>query len=439
MKRFCTEISIEPAPELSLPTIYYAGKSGYAIESDGVYIPLSETAVGQHLRKAGLKKQEVSSHLCDIRLSNYVAYVGPVAGHRAGVHLSEDANLPFLVTTGPSLLSGTPGEWPFLESFFEELLGTGEQKEAVIAWLRQARRNLSAGKRRPLPASVLVGPRNCGKSLFIEVARLALGGRSAPAFAALSGLSSFNSDIIGAELLTIDDEIASRDHRARTALAQGLKKHLFAGNVRAEAKGREPVALRPIQAVVIAVNNEPEHLQVLPTLDDSVADKISLFLCEQAKLEGLDDRDQIARLVRKELPAFVHYLDDSEHPEGLINNRTGCAAWQHPAVVEALHGIAPEERLRELMQQCGEITEAIQQKGFWRGSAADLERLLFEDIRTSRSANSLLRHTSACGNYLGRLKGSNRATIDRSIYQGIAQWTIRSLEQPTPHQEIILI
>jgi hypothetical protein len=439
MKRFCTEISIEPTPELSLPTIYYAGRSGYAIEWDSTYIPLTETAVRQHLRKAGLKREDVSSHLCEIRLNNYVSYIGPVAGHRAGAHLSEDTNLPFLVTTGPCLTQGEKGEWSFLRSFMEELLGAGEQMEAATAWLRQARRNLRSGKRRPLPASVLVGPRNCGKSLFIEVVRLALGGRSAPAFAALSGLSSFNADIIGAELLTIDDEIASRDHRARTALAQGLKKHLFAGSVRAEAKGRDAVVLRPIQAVIIAVNNEPEHLQVLPTLDDSLADKISLFWCEPAKLRGLDDRDHIARLVRKELPAFMHYLDVSEHPEGLTNNRTGCAAWQHPAVVEALHGIAPEERLRELMQQCSEITDAIQQKGFWRGGAADLERLLFEDVRTSRSANSLLRHTSTCGSYLGRLKASNRATIDRSTYQGTAQWTIRSLEPPKPTQEMFLI
>ena len=437
MSALFTEEIIEPMPAPpapEIPMVYYAGRGGYAIESEGVYIPLSETAVGQHLRKAGVKKGEVSDLLCDIRTQNFVAYIGPVAGYQAGLHISEDNNRPFLVTTGPTLIEGAEGDWSFLRGFFAELFGGGEQHDAVMAWLRQARRNLIAGKRRPLPAAVLVGPRNCGKSLFIEVARLVVGGRSAPAFAALSGLSSFNADIIGAELLTIDDEIASKDHRARTALAQGIKKHFFAANVRAEAKGRDAVTLRPVQAVVIAVNDEPEHLQVLPMLDDSVADKISLFACQRASLDGQDDRDTIAQLVRKEMPAFVHYLDQSEHPASLRDKRTGCAAWQHPDVVEALQSISPEERMRELMQQCDAITEAIQTQGSWRGSAADLERLLCDNSITGHAARALFRHTSTCGTYLGRLQASRRAAIDRAMIHGVTRWTITSLNPPQAKQ-----
>jgi hypothetical protein len=106
----------------------------------------------------------------------------------------------------------------------------------------------------------------------------------------LSGSSQFNGHTLGAELLVLDDEIASKQHSTRTALAQGIKKQLFAGSARIEAKHRDPIAMRPVQSIIIAVNDEPEHLQVLPAIDDSVADKISLFSCEQARLGGLDDR-----------------------------------------------------------------------------------------------------------------------------------------------------
>jgi hypothetical protein len=431
-----TEEIIEPMPAPSapeIPVVYYAG-SRYAIESGNVYIPLSETAVGQHLRKAGVKKGEVSDLLCDIRTQNFVSYIGPVAGHQAGLHISEDSNQSFLVTTGPTLIEGADGDWPFLRGFFAELLGSGEQHDAFMAWLRQARRNLTAGKRRPLPAAVLVGPRNCGKSLLGEVVRLALGGRSAPAFAALSGLSLFNADIIGAELLTIDDEIASKDGRARIALAQGIKKHFFAANVRVEAKNKDALALRPVQAVVIAVNDEPEHLQVLPMLDDSVADKISLFACQRASLDGHDDRDTIAQLVREEMPALVHYLDQSEHPAGLRDKRTGCAAWQHPDVVAALQSISPEEQMRELMQQCDAIAEAVESRGVWHGSATELQRLLLENPVTGQAARSLLRYTSTCGTYLGRLQASRRVSIDRAMIHGVTRWKITSLNPPQAKQ-----
>jgi hypothetical protein len=437
MSALFTEEIIEPAPAPpapEIPVVYYAGRGGYAIEFDRDYIPLSETAVGQHLRKAGVKKGAVSDLLCDIRTQNFVSYIGPVAGYQSGLHISEDSNRPFLVTTGPTLIEGAEGDWPFLRGFFAELFGNGEQHDAVMAWLRQARRNLIAGKRRPLPAAVLVGPRNCGKSLFGEVARLALGGRSAPAFAALSGLSSFNADIIGAELLTIDDEIASKDGRARTALAQGIKKHLFAANVRVEAKNKDALALRPVQAVVIAVNDEPEHLQVLPMLDDSVADKISLFACQRASLDGQDDRDTIAQLVREEMPALVHYLDQSDHPASLRDKRTGCAAWQHPDVVAALQSISPEEQMRELMQQCDAITEAVESGGGWRGSATELQRLLFENPVTGQAARSLLRYSSTCGTYLGRLQVSGRASMDRAMIHGVTRWTITSLNPPQAKQ-----
>jgi hypothetical protein len=437
MSALFTEEIIEPMPAPpapEIPVVYYAGRGGYAIEYDEVYIPLNETAVGQHLRKAGVKKGAVSDLLCDIRTQNFVSYIGPIAGYQAGLHISEDSNQPFLVTTGPTLIEGAEGDWPFLRGFFAELFGNGEQHDAFMAWLRQARRNLAAGKRRPLPAAVLVGPRNCGKSLLSEVVRLVLGGRSAPAFAALSGLSSFNADIIGAELLTIDDEIASKDYRARTALGQGIKKHLFAPHVSVHAKGRDAVTMRPVQAVIIAVNDEPEHLQVLPMLDDSVADKISLFACQRASLDGYDDRDTIAQLVREEIPALVHYLDHSDHPASLREKRTGCAAWQHPDVVAALQSISPEERLRELMQQCDAVNDAVESRGGWRGSATELERLLFENPVTGQAARLLLRSTSTCGTYLGRLQASRRVSINRAMIHGVTRWTITSLNPPQAKQ-----
>lgn len=423
---------------VELPQIYYAGKGGYAIAHNGGFIPLTaEGQVAQHLRAAGVEKHEVSSLLCRLRLENFVSYIGPVAGHPAGIYIAPDSGQPFLVTSGPRIIEGQAGKFPFIADFLADLLGRGEQAEAVIAWLRQARRNVIDRQRRPLPASVFVGPRCCGKSLLLEVARQILGGRSASAFAALSGNTDFNGDIIGAELLVIDDEIASRDHRARTALAQGIKKYLFASHVRAHSKFREAVNMRPVHAVAIAVNDEPEHLQVLPAIDDSVADKISLFACSPARLDGLDDREEIGRRIAAELPAFVHYLDSTEHPAHLCNQRTGAAAWQSPEVLERLQSISPEEHLRELMTQCVAVTERIAEKGCWSGTAAEMEQLLRSDQVTQHSARSLLSWNAACGSYLGKLMTAGRCEITKSIVRGNPRWRITSLEPVGARQSLL--
>jgi hypothetical protein len=411
----------------SLPKIYYAGRGGYAIEHAGKFIPLtSESAVIQHLKPYLGKKGDYDGALCSIRLNNFVSYIGPVAGIAPGLHTSEDMEAPFLVTSGPKIIEGTPGYFPFIEAFLEELFGCQDQALAAIGWLRQARSNLVAGKRRPLPAAALVGPKECGKSLFIELVRRALGGRSANALRALNGSTNFNADALGAELLVIDDEIASRDHRARVALAQGLKKQLFAASVRVEGKYRDAVTMRPIHAVILAVNSEPENMMVLPALDDSLEDKISLFLCERARLDGMDSPDEISGQLNAELPAFIYYLETSTHPEQLRNRRTGVAAWHNPELLEQLKDMEIEERFRELVAQCSAVSFQITTGGAWRGSAAELEKALMEDEQTRHGARSILTWPAACGVYLGRLQKTGRVSISSSVVRGITQWRIES-------------
>lgn len=420
----------QPLPKKNqpLPKIYYAGRGGYAIEHAGKFIPLTcAEAVVQHLKPYLGNKADYDEAICNIRLNNFVSYIGPVAGIAPGLHTSEDMDATFLVTSGPKIIQGTPGDFPFIDSFLSDLFDGEDQLLAALGWLRQARSNLVAGKRRPLPAAALVGPKECGKSLFIELARRVLGGRSANALRALNGSTNFNADTLGAELLVIDDEIASRDQRARVALAQGLKKQLFAASIRVEGKNRDAISMRPIQAVVLAVNSEPENMMVLPALDDSLEDKISLFLCNRARLDGLDTPDQISGRLTAEIPAFINYLENSNHPERLRNRRTGVAAWHNPELLERLKDMAIEERFRELVAQCSAVSFQITTGGAWRGSAAELEKALMEDEQTRHGARTILTWPAACGVYLGRLQKVGRAVISSSVVRGMTQWRIESL------------
>jgi hypothetical protein len=145
----------------SLPKIYYAGKGGYAIETHGKYIPLSSSdAVEEHLYPYLGPKGDYADALCNIRLNNYVSYIGPVAGHRPGIHTAPDMETPFLVTTGPKIIQGAPGDFPFIDGFLTEIcwersksppLLDGAGKPSGISWQPK-------GDRCPLPLlSVLKG------------------------------------------------------------------------------------------------------------------------------------------------------------------------------------------------------------------------------------------------------------------------------------------
>ena len=88
------------------------------------------------------------------------------------------------------------------------------------------------------------------------------------------------------------------------------------------------------------------------------------FQCRRANLGGFDDRDEIARRIKEELPALAYMLDKFLIPRGLADPRTGVAAWQHPNVIEMLNIISPEERFRELLSQCSVITDKIADLGY---------------------------------------------------------------------------
>jgi hypothetical protein len=437
---FCKENGITPdsiaADDLTeimakLPKIYYSGKGGFAIEHEGAFIPLpSESQVRQHLSMAGVDKKLMTKILCEIRMKNYVSYIGPVAGIKSGLHFAPDSNLNFLVTVPPKIIQGVEGEWPFISRFFDEFVGTGEQRDAVISWIRQARRNVVSGERRPLPAAIFVGPPNCGKTFILDLIRQCLGGRSAAAFKALTGRSEFNGDIIGSELLMVDDEIAHSDHKARTSFAQSIKRDLYSSTFRVRKLYSEALVLRPVHALAIAVNNEAQNLQVLPTLDNDTRAKLSFFACSAAGLGGLTNRNEIKRLVESELPAFVHYLDSTEHPKKLQNDRTQVAAWHSLEVLESLGAISAEERFQELLQQCNPINEAMKKPNGWQGTSAELEAELMQQQSIARTASKLLYWDGACGAFLGKLDRSRRADVSSKKVQGITRWTIRSLAPP---------
>jgi hypothetical protein len=420
----------------ALAKIFYMGRPGYAMRVKDRFIPLpSDGLVKNHLIEMGIPKDRHNPLLCNIRTSNHVLHCGPLAGFPPGVRYSPEAGGNILITRGPQIIKATPGDWGFLERFFEEFANDPnhpDQLPALFAWMRQARRNLLRRKRTPLPALILVGPKRAGKTFLVNLTRLILGGRAANGYKSLAGLTAFNGDTVGAELLVCDDETAHKDARTRRQLAQGLKANLFAGAVRVEAKGRDAVTLRPIHAVVMATNNEPEHLAALPSLDDSLSDKLIIIKGAVASFDGLREREAIEAATEKALPGFLSFLETTEHPGHLTDPRTGVAGWQHPAIIEALCGIQPEARLWEMIQTCPPILAAWQAGETWEGSANELQTALAGDWQTRDIIRGLLPYANSAGIYLGRLRDRFPERVADRTVRGLQVWRLRG---PTKNEE----
>ncbi len=419
-------LPIKPSPANSVLDAYYdAGRKEYLLKNQrGAWLSLTEGQFKRMLRQAGIRTEcdegllsEADEVILDLQHNRDVNYAGPLAGARAGFY--DTGNSRILVTSSPKLIEPRSGAWPVLNRLMSGLFTRGEcdQLPYVFGWLKVAIEALRAGALRPGQALVIAGEHDCGKSLFQALVTLILGGRSAKPYQFLTGATTFNSELFGAEHLMLEDEQASTDLRARRNIGAQIK-NLTVNEVQScHGKNREAVMLRPFWRLTITLNDEPENLMVLPPMDDSLTDKIILLRGFKSPMPmptaTLAQRKMFMDTLISELPALVHFLDQWPIPPHLASERFGITHYHHSEILAAIDSLAPEFRLLNLIDAQLFSSAA---PGAWHGSAEDLERLLTGPQSVCRQeAQRLLHFNTACGVYLGRLRAKypDRVSYER--------------------------
>jgi hypothetical protein len=367
---------------------------------------------------------EVDSLLTSIQESNDVDYAESLAGYSSGLYLINEKRI--LVRDSPKLLTREYGKWLTLEEMIVNMLGE-EQIVYLYGWLKVAVQSIYHLKPRLGQALVLAGPKDCGKSLLQGLITVLFGGRSAKPHRYMIGETPFNSELIGAEHLIIEDEQASTDIRARRNFGSAIKDICANVTQSAHAKHRTAISLTPLRRLSISVNDEPENLMILPPIDSSIQDKLIILKAERHEMPlptATDaERETFMNRLMKELPCFLDFLFKYEIPKELVSNRYGITHYHHPDILETISAMAPETRLLELIDVQLFDSPA---PGPWEGSANQLERILTDqrDSKVKREADRLLTFPLACGTYLGRLqkKCSNRLKHDHTKTGNV--WTI---------------
>ena len=231
----------------------------------GEWVRINETSVRRELRMQGCSNQipdgghvsPLDVSLSTIQKRHDVAYAGPLAGYRAGLHDIEGKRV--LVTESPRLIEPALGDWPTIRALIERLLHDGEHDQTpyLYGWLKIAIEALRAGHRRPGQALVIAGPHDCGKSLVQAVLITPiLGGREARPYRYMRGGSEFNAELFGAGHLVIEDEQPSSDLRARRNFGARIKEITVNTSASCHGKGRQAISLQPFWRLSISVNDE---------------------------------------------------------------------------------------------------------------------------------------------------------------------------------------
>lgn len=365
----------------------------------------------------------IEKELIMIQTEKDVVYAGPIAGYKAGIHTICGQRV--LVTSGPKMLTPKAGDWQFLKKFFEDLLGDAERR--FYAWMKSALRSFYAGPSfRPGQALAIAGPAGCGKSLLQNLITEMLGGRSAKPYRYLTGDTAFNSDLLKCEHLMIEDEAASYDVRVRRTFGSQIKNMLVNEVQSLHPKGKDALSVSPFWRITITVNDEPENLMVLPVLDESLKDKITLMRAFTPKFpyaaDDMQKRKDFRARLSNELPAFLFWLKTFRIPDAWVNQRYGVVAFHDSLLIQALDELSPEMKLLSLIDSL-QIWDL--DRNPWEGTANELEERLLEKDKSGR-VQKILGFNSACGTYLARLRVRFPDRVSEKRTHGSNRtWTIK--------------
>lgn len=424
--------SLPPCDPLTKIQAYYdTGRGGFWTQNTrGEWIPFSESSLRRmlklthfpHLLEKEALMKRVDQALLELQTTADVAYAGPIAGYQSGFH--EICGQRVLVTSGPNLLKAKQGTWPNFRAFVEQLLG--DEVRIFYGWIKAALRSLYSGP--PwVPGQMLAvaGPAGCGKSLLQNLVTELLGNRSAKPYRYMIGDTDFNFDLVSNEHLMIEDEAASTDLRVRRHFGSQLK-NMMANEVQRLRRMRlDALSVTPFWRITISVNDEPENLAVLPPIDESLKDKITLLraypITPPFEADDIKARNAWRAKLSAELPAFMFWLRSYRVPAAMVNVRYGVSAFQNAELVEALQDLSPERRLMTLIDGL-QIWDVDGNP--WEGTANELEERLLEKDRLGRVAK-LLYFSSACGTYLGRLASQIPDRISKAKLPGVStKWKI---------------
>lgn len=352
--------------------------------------------------KEGKRLTEVDLEIIDIKMERIVDYAGVVAGWKRGLHVINGSRV--LVTSemdlvlpkraaddAPARPDGSCRGWPTLGGQFQRWLSSvgwgqtrdgawvhvppGEkppaawraeddgydQRPYLFAWLARWYGAALEGRVVLGHSMVLAGDTGCGKTFAVQVIKRIFGNRSAQPYKFLIG-GQFNADLIGASVLTIDDEASKTDMKSRKDLGARVKQFVAVPEIRIEGKGDNAVLLSLLNRLIFCVNLTPDNLSVLPPPSEDIVDADGksgkMMLCKfyahgwEGPFKTVAEQAAFWATIMRELPHFLWWLlNEFQLPPELYDDRFGVRPWMHPEILESLEELSPWQRILGLVDK----------------------------------------------------------------------------------------
>jgi len=261
----------------------------------------------------------------------------------------------------------------------------------------------------------------------------ALVGGFADASDYLSGGTKFNKDLGRAACWVIDDTVSAASFQDQRKATELIKRGVANPKIQFMAKYADAVTLPWAGRIILSLNDDPNSMSVLPTMDSSNKDKLMAFKVAQEPFKFPPKRE-LEATIDEELPAFAKFLIDWKPPkEVLDDDRFGVKSFIDRSISYAAYDNSSRSQVAELIdyfakacrEQNVEMTE-------WRGTITEFQVALhtYNNGRSLGASNKL----EFVRNGLSHLEdvGKSDSTVRpiRSIGKGSGKVWIINVTQP---------
>jgi hypothetical protein len=254
-----------------------------------------------------------------------------------------------------------------IASWMEHMLGE-DQLKYELAWLTHAYQNALAGKPKRGHAHFLVGPPNCGKTLYNTVVLGGLFGGGIKASDYLTGKSEWTDHLFEYGMWLVDDEAPTASSAMHTAFTARLKEHIANDTFLINGKFKKSGRVFWRGRISCTLNDDPVSMRLLPDLDMSIKDKLMVFNCN----DGFNFTKDIKKKVVSELPAFASWLKANVLEEEMLDVRFGVQAYINPILEERSRADSRYAHIIELMN----MFKRTLKDDSWEGTSTELMVIL---------------------------------------------------------------
>lgn len=316
---------------------------------------------------------------------------------------------------------GDNGQMPFISSLVDGLLASEEQRQSLLSWLHRFYAsahecNIQSGQN-----IFIVGGAGVGKTLFSTRVVAPLVGGHATAEDYLMGQTAFNSQLFDSALWTIDDNSAAVDAASHRKFSTIIKRMAANTTFEYHAKFQVPCQVVWQGRVIVTMNADEESIRMLPDLDISILDKISIFKAAD-KPRKFPKSTEIEKLLQRELPYFARYLLDYVVPEDCVGaSRYGIMSYHEKSLMRTAHYSSRSYAFAEMIDDWR--TEYFEDhKEDWKGTSYQLLHQMSKDPARASTLRGITAPQIA--QQLANLKNRGYALECDETSQGRI-WTIR--------------